>query len=383
MRLSALWTLVAFTAVSSAAPSQADPWDALTANSLAKQAHYHNSDPNGGNNCNPHTASVRREWGSLSKIERKNYIDAALCLASKPSKSPRSFAPGARNRHDDFVATHINQTWYIHGTGNFLTWHRYFTWAYEQALRNECGYKGYQPYWAWNKYADDPLSSPLFDGSPYSISGNGAYILHNDTEIAPGVFIPSGSGGGCVEKGPFKNWVVNLGPVWSSLKVPGVESQNGSGLNYNPRCLRRDINIAAAEWTRTEIVMDLFKEKDIWGFETLLQGMVATPGYLGVHSGGHFTVGGDPGGDFYTSPGDPAFFLHHAAIDRLFWTWQNQDPVKRTYQVNGATGFWTPDGVSINATLDDVVDMGSFLAPPQTLRQLSDTTGGPFCYVYT
>ncbi|KAI9037067.1 Di-copper centre-containing protein [Aspergillus affinis] len=126
-----------------------------------------------------------------------------------------------------------------------------------------------------------------------------------------------------------------------------------------------------------------------------MQGMVATPGYLGVHSGGHYTVGGDPDGsfpakfitnpgqDFFTSLGDPAFFLHHAAIDRLFWTWQNQDPAKRTYQVIGPTGFLTPDGASINATLDDIVDMGGFLAPPKTLRQLSGTMGGPFCYVYT
>jgi hypothetical protein len=34
---------------------------------------------------------------------------------------------------------------YIHGNGLFLTWHRYFVWAYEQALRDECGYEGYQP----------------------------------------------------------------------------------------------------------------------------------------------------------------------------------------------------------------------------------------------
>jgi tyrosinase len=36
------------------------------------------------------------------------------------------------------------------------------------------------------------------------------------------------------------------------------------------------------------------------------------------------------------------------------------------------------------ATLDDIVNMPS-LAPPQTIRQLLDTTGGaggPFCYVY-
>jgi hypothetical protein len=28
---------------------------------------------------------------------------------------------------------------------NFLSWHRYFVWTYETALREECGYKGYQP----------------------------------------------------------------------------------------------------------------------------------------------------------------------------------------------------------------------------------------------
>jgi hypothetical protein len=46
---------------------------------------------------------------------------------------------------DDFVATHINQTLTIHYTGNFLSWHRYFTWLYEQALQTECGYTGTQP----------------------------------------------------------------------------------------------------------------------------------------------------------------------------------------------------------------------------------------------
>jgi len=29
--------------------------------------------------------------------------------------------------------------------GNFLSWHRYFTFAYENALRKECGYTGSQP----------------------------------------------------------------------------------------------------------------------------------------------------------------------------------------------------------------------------------------------
>jgi tyrosinase len=82
------------------------------------------------------------------------------CLAKKPAKTPAGIAAGAKNRYDDFVATHINQTLFIHGTGNFLSWHRYFTWAYEQVLRNECGYKGYQPYYNWPQWASNPLSAP-------------------------------------------------------------------------------------------------------------------------------------------------------------------------------------------------------------------------------
>lgn len=91
-----------------------------------------------------------------------------------------------------------------------MTWHRYFTWAYEQALREECGYKGSQPYWAWNKYAADPLNSPIFDGSDTSMSGDGAYVPHNGPEVLQGLVLPPANGGGCVKEGPFKKYVHSL-----------------------------------------------------------------------------------------------------------------------------------------------------------------------------
>lgn len=90
-----------------------------------------------------HTDGVPR--GSLSRAERLAYIDAVKCLQAKPSKYPEGAAPGAKSRYDDFVVVHINQTLEIHYTANFLSWHRYFTWAYETALRDECGYTGAQP----------------------------------------------------------------------------------------------------------------------------------------------------------------------------------------------------------------------------------------------
>lgn len=54
--------------------------------------------------------------GNLSKSERKQYIDAVLCLSKKPPITPLSEFPGVRSRYDDFVATHINQTGEIHNT---------------------------------------------------------------------------------------------------------------------------------------------------------------------------------------------------------------------------------------------------------------------------
>lgn len=50
----------------------------------------------------------------LSLDERKTYIDAVKCLQNKKPVTPKSIAPGARNRLDDFTVTHVNQTLFIH-----------------------------------------------------------------------------------------------------------------------------------------------------------------------------------------------------------------------------------------------------------------------------
>ncbi|KAL6238328.1 hypothetical protein BDW75DRAFT_247415 [Aspergillus navahoensis] len=382
MRFSLTAAVAALAAVPQATASfNVDEWDILAGKALLKQVEYQFTKPRYfDSKCTPHKAAVRREWGALSTSERKDYIDAVQCLIDSPSKIDPSFAPGARTRFDDFVAVHINQTFFIHTTGNFLTWHRYFTWAYEQALRNECGYKGYQPYWSWPKYADDPLNSPIFDGSEYSMSGDGSYIPHDGPEAGPGIILEPGHGGGCVTSGPFKNFTVNLGPLAPTLLVPGITVQNGTGRDYNPRCLRRDINVDAASWTTIDKVLDLFNRTTIADFQSRLQGDFPN-GYLGVHSGGHYTISGDPAGDFFASPGDPVFYLHHAAIDRVFWTWQNLAPRERTFVVEGPTVL---PGLGIdgpNATLDDM-QYFDVLAEDRTIRELLDTTGGPFCYIY-
>lgn len=53
----------------------------------------------------------------------------------------------------------------------------------------------------------------------------------------------------------------------------------------------------------------------------------------GIHFGGHSSVGGDVY-DIWTSPQDPAFFFHHAQIDRLWTIWQEQALASRLYAVS-------------------------------------------------
>ncbi|KAF2822595.1 Di-copper centre-containing protein [Ophiobolus disseminans] len=336
--------------------------------------------------CNLANTAVRREWSTLSQRERLNYISAVKCLAKLPAKTPAGLAAGAKNRYDDFVATHINQTLAIHGTGNFLTWHRYFTWAYEQVLRNECGYKGYQPYYNWAWWASDPSKSPALDGSATSMSGDGAFVANRSNTCIPspaacGVSIPPGNGGGCVKSGPFKDWQVNLGPV-APVLADFKPNPEYTGLGYNPRCLRRDISRAASSGsTKDSDVASLIKNSGDFGtFTTRLQGDFAN-GFLGIHTAGHFTIGGDPAGDLFASPGDPAFFLHHAMIDRTYWAWQNQDLEKRLYALAGTITV-NNQPPSRNATLDDTIDLGFIGVPVTTIRETSDTLAGPFCYIY-
>ncbi|GAB7347301.1 hypothetical protein MBLNU459_g3384t1 [Dothideomycetes sp. NU459] len=357
--------------------------DKLALQGVANLAKYESTNPS-ASGCTIGKAYVRKEWSSLNTTEKKAYISAVKCLMSKPSISG-SIAPGAKSRYDDFVATHINQTLTIHGTGNFLSWHRYFTYTYETALRNECGYKGYQPYLNWGKYALDLQGAPVFDGSDTSMSGNGAYKAHSvgayiPSEAYPFIVLPPGNGSGCVTSGPFMNMSVNLGPL-SPIYSDIPTNPQADGLGYNPRCLRRDINnyvgqSALTDGNSTDLI-NLYK--DVGSFQSVMQGDFAG-GLIGVHTAGHYATGGDPGGDIFASPGDPYFFLHHAQIDRTWWIWQNQDLKNRQNAIAGTITL-NNNPASRNTTLSDVIELG-VNAPGIAISTAMSTTAGPFCYIY-
>ncbi|KAF1970596.1 hypothetical protein BU23DRAFT_556558 [Bimuria novae-zelandiae CBS 107.79] len=110
-----------------------------------------------------------------------------------------------------------------------------------------------------------------------------------------------------------------MGPFQTMLQIPGGLPKNpqADGIGYNPRCLRRDISLQAASSTTDYEVVNLIKNyKDIASFQAECQGAFAA-GRMGMHTGGHYTIGGDAGSNFYNSPADAAFWPHHGMIDRL------------------------------------------------------------------
>jgi len=243
-------------------------------------------------------------------------------------------------------------------------------------------------YWNWGLTASNTTQDgQLFDGSELSMSGNGDYVAgRGDLELTledyPIVYLPAGDGGGCVTSGPFANMSVNLGPVVQPLS--NGTDEYGAGLDYNPRCLVRDLGtkINALYANFTSIVDLISTHSTVYDFQTWMQGYPGS-GNIGVHGGGHYTIAGNPGADVFTSPGDPAFYLHHGMIDRVWWIWQHMDLEARQNAISG-TGTFLNSPASANTTLETVIDIGYAVGSDSSIvmSELMSTIAGPFCYTY-
>ncbi|CAG8163098.1 unnamed protein product [Penicillium olsonii] len=334
----------------------------------------------GGEKCT-HVAE-RKEWGELTKSERIDYTDAVLCLQKKPQHLPREEYPGVRNRFDDFVATHINYTLNVHYSALFLPWHRHFLFLWETALREECDYAGNLPYWDWPKWEGDLGASPLFDCSESSLSGDGDYAPGEQAIAGGPITIPRGSGGGCVRCGPFKDMQIHMGPFSRNPAItPGMKIP-APGFDYNPRCFNRSLNnFVSSHYTNETIVDRLLASRNIIDFQTVMEHWPARPdGVLGVHGGGHFSLGATLQ-DLFASPQDPAFMLHHGMIDRLWAMWQSDDEKKRRHALNGTDTILNPPTAK-QVTLQTEMEFGVLGRSRSVGRTMHPAKHG-YCYSYS
>ncbi|KAJ3407154.1 hypothetical protein HDU80_009512 [Chytriomyces hyalinus] len=288
--------------------------------------------------------AVRREWRSLSQDAQRSYLDAVVCLMRTPSLLT-NLSSVSRSVFEDFSYTHFTVVSQVHGTAQFLPWHRTLILLFEFALQDFCDYKGTLPYWDWTKDASAMHKSPVLSDSAFGGNGNGG--------------TPS-----CVQNGRFSSATVLMG-------------------HSSPQCLTRRFDDAngmqAAQYTG-DVVRALVQNGGRWEFF-----------YPRIYSGPHSAVHNGIGGDFANPPAagnDPLFFIHHAMIDKIWNDWQDENP-QLANAYSGNMDSMNPNGNEAKLT-DFLVDLppggptnGFTLIPAiQVQETIWSDGGGWFCYIY-
>ncbi|KAJ3103711.1 hypothetical protein HDU96_009167, partial [Phlyctochytrium bullatum] len=277
---------------------------------------------------------VRREWNELSNAEKQAYVDAHKRLAARPISG--QYRDPSRVSHGDFVATHAVNAGIAHANAIFYPYHRAMLAVWERALAT-AGWTGGAVYWDWSAVSQNWWESDIFRW--FGTQGTGSDR--------------------CVASGPFASG------QYAVSKDPGTGPGELRDYAGNPTCLRRCgspgqvVTDATTLSSLFELATDYttFRGDDSRNF----------------HAIGHIVVGGTQCdmGNFYFSPNDPLFFLHHAMVDKIWWKWQNLCPnFKTDYEGFLATG----EAASTSQTL---------LNWPYTAGDVLDTQGGVLCYTYS
>ncbi|KAG8715998.1 hypothetical protein FRC08_009954 [Ceratobasidium sp. 394] len=285
--------------------------------------------------------SVRVEWRSLNQDQRNQFHQAVKCLQTKPSNED------GQTLFDRYSSLHVDMFDGIHYVAAFLPWHRYYTKARENSLR-ECGYTAPIPYWDWTIDADNMAKSEMFNPTT-GFGGNGSPSLNPPKRY-------------CVQDGPYG--------VKSNFSIAYPES----------RCLQRQFNMGN-QWGMggsqhsPQAIQSIMQITGYSDFEEALE--------EGPHDAVHNEVAGDMAAAF--SPDDALFFLHHANVDRLWALWQGRNATRlQAYRGNTVQGQDDNDGSRYPlASLDDTISLASLQGMPDVkVRDVMDTASGTLCYVY-
>ncbi|KAI1149787.1 hypothetical protein F4825DRAFT_35715 [Nemania diffusa] len=292
-----------------------------------------------GDCANP---NIRFEWDDYSTSDKQAFVGAIQCLIKKAPSG--RFSP-SKNRYEDFVRLHQSYAPNIHSastsqqTHKFLLWHRYFVWAFEQVLRDECGFNRAMPWWDEKKWAGKFAQATIFTTQYFgTLSGatNGA--------------------GTCVTNGAFAGLQSNLGP--------------GQTIN-NPHCVQRAVTESTTAQTGVSSYNTCLARTTYPDFHSCVE--------FTFHAQGHNGIGATMA-DAIASPGDPVFFMHHLYVDYVFRKWQLVDVSRRTTISGCAANSGCPP-----LTLDTMIYMNNICGakcPDLPVRDVIRTLQGQFCYRY-
>lgn len=255
----------------------------------------------------------REEFTCMSTERRERFLQTYKAVTTEGHPQ--------YNQMLELIETHGGSNFFnIHTDEWFLPWHRWYSTAVENILRNEdC--RVTLPWWRWSK-----KSTTWQTGTPFSEEDN---WLGTDSD----------SFGDCVDDGAFAH------PGW---KPPGDV------------CLDRNF-MAWDMPLQTEIsdVLSTPASGDCSPYPNCYAEFSASLEHM-IHDSPHVNIGGDMVTDM--SPREPTFFLHHNYIDKLWDDWQQKssthlnayhpDLDKRSYlpHVVGAT----PSKVKDNFKLEEM-----------------------------
>lgn len=266
----------------------------------------------------------RKNVNDLSLDEKKAYIRACEVLKTRPS----TLNPGSQSRYDDFVQVHREamaasdfppDPGWAHFDSAFFPWHREFLYRLEEELRLiEPGVT--IPYWDWTRGQDPSSAAWPFTHEFLAVDGTDAQA---DRVLK--------------EPGAPSPYPYEFDPeAWEIVVKDGFEID--------------DFTRAFGERTDAPNLPD--NDSVVVGVGTSFRNAIAAITYQSLRGRSedlHNLVHRWVGGNMITasSPNDPVFWLHHAAIDRMWTMWQDLHPGDTPYV---HTGGWPGHGLNDTLT---------------------------------
>jgi len=174
---------------------------------------------------------------------------------------------------------------------------------------------------------------------------------------------PASTGGGyCVTSGNFAS------------RHLAYDYAPGFGIQANDHCLSRGFDeddlegVMAGAKVQPSVIKEILAQPDYESFSQMLQ---AGPGTaIPEWINGEFNQ--------YTAPNDPLYYLHLVQLDRLWWIWQHEDAFGRYHEYSGLRRH----DFDFPATLEDVLSVGTVLAPDVTVTDAIWGQEGVNCFTY-
>ncbi|KAF7893779.1 hypothetical protein EAF00_007293 [Botryotinia globosa] len=326
MKITQIVALAALLATASAKAIPAQPKSQLKSTPKktvdTTSLHFYNG------TCTGENIRVRQVWRNMTPSEKSAYLKAEGCLLNLPAATTLS---GVTSRFSDLQSLHRDKTKLLTGSMfKISSTTSYYMHAHETLLRTECGYTGPMIWWDEAKDAD---AGDSFQSDMWTAEYFGSTNLDENA---------------CVIDGAFANTTEHIGSL----------------LENTDYCFFRAFDLTQVQYCTSEKVAECTQYNDYYSFFNCMVIYPTSP-----HVARHAVVGGMMA-DIDCSAGDPAFFMHHSYVDRMWWQWQQANATSRMFDISGN---------SLDETyLAEQGDVAPAAGWPQTTLEYTHTTADIF-----